>query len=128
MRTVTKRKLKMVTERDPQFFEQAFNEAMEELKENDPVASDIECHDGMWWCAITYEEKEKVMETVADEFAMQGIRYLCKNCPLHDVVTDGRVKTVPCRYSEHGVTHLEHCACEYFYKMLKQNKVEPLGY
>lgn len=128
MKTIVKQKIRMVCESDPIFFEQSFNEAMEQLKDNDPQADEISFNEkNGYWVSIRYIEKEKLLETVADEFYAEGIRYLCKNCPLHEVETDGRIKRVPCRYSDYGYCHLEHGACEYFYKLLKQNKVQVVG-
>lgn len=128
MRILEKKLIKMVCEKDPVFFEQSFNEAIEELKDFDPEPSEISHNDanGFWVC-IKYTKKEKAIESVSDEFHLQGIRYLCKNCPLHEVETDGRIKRVPCKYSEMGYCHLEHEACEYFYKLLKQNGVRVVG-
>lgn len=127
MDTIYKSKICMVRETDAQFFEQAFNETIERLAQFEPEPGTIQYDDGAWWCAITYTEKERVIESVSDIYAMEGIRYLCKNCPLHEPVTDGRVKYASCKYASLGRSHLEHGACEYFYKQLLQNKIEPVG-
>lgn len=128
MKTLEKKRIKMICEKDPVFFEQSYNEAFEKLKDFEPESGEISFSEANgWWTYIKYTRKEKVIERVADEFHLQGIRYLCKNCPLHEVETDGRIKRVPCKYSEMGYCHLEHEACEYFYKLLKQNGVRVVG-
>lgn len=113
----------VISETDPIKFESELNSKMKELSQLEPdVQTDIT---GGNFCAlISWKESEIVCETVTDEFHIEGIRHVCGECPLHDIETDKRRKRVSCRYSEFGETRLDSECCEYFYKLLKQNKID----
>jgi len=76
---------------------------------------------------ITYQEKHHIVDSVADEFHFEGIRYLCKHCPYLDDPHDRRVKYCTCKYAELGMTHKNHEACEIFYRQVKAGTVTPLA-
>lgn len=123
-------KLKMICDKDFMAFETAVNDAVEELALFEPICSAVNFSESMgFWMSITYTEQRVVSDavSVADEFHLEGIRFTCENCPLHDPITDGRKKWCPCKYSDSGVAHMNREACEYFYKELKQNRLEPIG-
>lgn len=104
-------------------FQNELNETMRELAPYDPQY-ETDIHGPDLRALIWFDEKQA--SSVREEFEMEGIRYICRECPLHDVNTDGRRKRVSCKYAENGVTHLDHACCEYFYKLLKQNRIEPI--
>ena len=108
---------------NPDQFEKEFNERMSLLSENNPKVT-IDISNG-FRAVIQYEVEEKAVETVKDEFNLEGIRHICRECPFHDLETDSRRKWVTCRYSENGETHLDHECCNYFYKQLKLGQVRP---
>lgn len=124
MEKLIKKKVKMVSSPDARTFEIAFNTAMEFLADKNPTASAINYNNG-FWASITYEEVENVCRTVSDEFHLEGIVMTCRACPYHEEVSDKRKKMVPCKYSSYGMAHLDHEACEFFYKQLKQGAVVP---
>ena len=108
---------------DPEEFEEKFNEAMRLLADNRPEVT-LDLSEGLK-AVITYELSEETIETIGDQFRAEGIRHICRECPLHDYEADSRRKWVSCRYSELGETHLDHECCEYFYKMLKIGQIRP---
>lgn len=64
---------------------------------------------------------------VTDEFAKEGIRYLCKECPYLEVGQDKRRKVWPCKYATYGMSRTESNCCEMFYKKLKQGEITPIS-
>ena len=93
------------------------------LSDNNPQVT-LDISNG-FRAVIQYEVEESRVETVMDEFHLEGIRHICRECPSHDIETDSRRKWVTCRYSENGETHLDHECCNYFYKQLKLGQVRP---
>jgi len=110
---------------DPKDFQEQFNEKMKELAEFKPTFEFMSKHE--LTAIISYIYKERVMDCVADEFHAEGIHYLCKNCPYMDDPKDKRVMRCGCKYSDLGMTHKMHEACEIFYRDLKAGKIEPLA-
>jgi hypothetical protein len=117
--------VEVVCAKDPMEFKAEFNSKMKDLSENDPTYEFI-FKDEKFVAIITYTEKERVMDCVADEFHAEGIRYLCKNCPHLEDPKDKRIKVCGCRYAELGTTHKLHEACEVFYKALKAGTITPI--
>lgn len=117
------RSFPIVTE-DPDEFREQFDAAMEELRDKDPqVEMDLS---RCFRAVIIYKETETIQDgTVADEFHAEGLRFLCMHCPHYEDPGNKRVKHVACKYSELGRTHLEHEACEIFYKQVKNGTVQP---
>lgn len=113
----------IVTDNPDEFTEQ-FNKAMQELRDKSPeVITDLS---RCFRAVIYYTETETVYDgTVADEFHAEGLRFLCKHCPYYEDPGDKRVKHVACKYADLGRAHLEHEACEVFYKGVKNGTVRP---
>lgn len=118
-------KIKVIQTEDPTEFQEQYNSIMETLHGTE---YHVELKDmaGTHCAYVFYEEVQHEYDRVSDEFHAEGIRYLCAQCPHHDPVTDGRKKHVWCKYADCGMTHLQHEACELFYKQLKQGEVKPL--
>ena len=116
MKSTTKHLIAAIAADDPKEFERQFNEQMTLLSDNNPQVT-LDISNG-FKAVIQYEVEESHVETVKDEFHLEGIR-------LHDIETDSRRKWVTCRYSENGETHLDHECCNYFYKQLKLGQVRP---
>lgn len=117
--------LAVVHEQTAEEFQRKFNSTMAALAGNNPKH---QFRPEMGFCAyITYEDVECIAETVSDEYHAEGIRFDCKNCPLHEEVTDKRVKRVKCKYADLGFTHLDHEACEVFYRRLNLAELKPIG-
>ena len=110
---------------DPKTFQKEFNSAMASLATKNPK---YEFNHTKGFCAyITYTETTCVHTEAADEFHADGISYKCKNCPLHELETDGRKKKVKCKFDELGRTHLDRECCDVFWRRLKMGELEPVG-
>lgn len=107
-------------------FEERFNAKAHELADK-ITNTKVEIDGTVFTAIISYKETVEVMDSVADEFHADGIRYLCKHCPHIEDPLDKRVKWCECKYSELGRTHKEHEACEFFYRQLKAGRVQPKG-
>jgi len=107
-------------------FQEAFNSKILELADYKITGQKIEISGNVFTAVITYEVTRHIVDSVSDEFHAQGIRYLCKHCPHLEDPKDRRVKYCICRYSETGMAHKDHEACEVFYRELKLGKIEPL--
>ena len=107
-------------------FQDKFNAKMRELAGKKITDRVVEIKGDTFSAVIMYEEKEQIMDCVADEFHAEGIYYLCKHCPHLDDPEDRRIKYCTCKYSDTGRTHKQHEACELFYKQLKLGKIVPL--
>ena len=69
MRIITKKRVRTIQASDPAEFDRKFNEASDEMTENIKLQWDT----APMCVHIIYEEQERVPETVADEFELQGI-------------------------------------------------------
>ena len=112
-----------IDEKSPKEFDDALNAALKELAEEEPEIIFVDK-----FCArLKYfpKENEKVIvETVRDEFHLEGVYYHCRNCPYLETPQDRRVKWCPCKYSSTGRSHKDSEACELFYKWVSQNAVD----
>ena len=118
-------KVAIVRSSDPREFEAMFNARIDALADFNPTPKITDTGD-IISAVITYQETHHIVDSIADEFHFEGIRYLCRNCPYLDDPHDRRIKHCKCVYSEYGMTHKDHEACEYFYRQLKAGKVTPL--
>lgn len=126
MRNTKVTKVAVVRSTDPDEFTNLFNAKMDEVAGNNPTHH-ITSEGEILTAIITYQETHHIIDSVADEFHFEGIRYLCKHCPHLDDPKDRRVKHCKCKYAELGMTHKEHEACEYFYRQLKAGNITPLN-
>lgn len=118
-------KVAVVRSKDPSEFEILFNAKMDALAMNNPNPQITDTGEVIS-AIITYSETYHIIDSIADEFHYEGIRYLCKHCPHLEDPKDKRVKYCKCKYNELGMTHKDHEACEYFYRQLKAGNVTPL--
>ena len=125
MKKTRVKKIRVIQTQDPEEFQNTFNRTMEELADQEPEET-IQQYKGTHVAYILYTETKQEWDRVSDEFHAEGLRYLCAQCPLHEPAEDGRKKHVWCQYADCGMTHLQHEACELFYKKLKQNEVKPI--
>lgn len=115
----------VVQAEDAQEFQRQFNELMARLSKCKPQ---VQFNFNKGHCAyITYTLELKIPDCVADEYHAEGIMFKCKQCPLHEVETDGRVKRVQCKYADLGFTHLDNECCEVFYRRLNLGEIEAKG-
>ena len=125
MNTNTIKQIAVIYSDDPADFQKKFNLQMAALADKKPT---IEFNHSQGFCAyITYDEATHQVTSIADEFHADGIKFECRNCPLHEIETDGRKKRVPCKYADTAFTKLDDEACEIFYRRLMQREIEPIG-
>lgn len=95
------------------------------MKEHATDDPEVEFREG--FCAfITWQECQKQPETVRDDFNLEGVKYLCEQCPYLERGLDGRRKLWPCRYSLTGHARLDEECCEVFYKKLALGQIAPI--
>lgn len=123
MKRNTKHLIAAIAADDPKEFERQFNEQMSLLSDNNPQVT-LDISNG-FRAVIQYEVEERAVETVKDEFHAEGLRFLCMHCPHYEDPGNKTVKHVACKYADLGRTHLEHEACEVFYKQVKNGTVQP---
>lgn len=125
MRTTTFKQYRLIQAGSIDELEAKVNDAIRELQEFDPAVVFSDFASG-FFARIEYKECEEIIETIADEFHLQGLRYVCAQCPLHDDIEDHRRVMVGCKYSEFGETNLKHECCEMFYRELKAGRLKPV--
>lgn len=126
MRVDTYKQLVAIKSGDPNEFQSQFNEKMKSLSAKKNVEPIISMDGGTFSAVILYEETERAMDSVADLFHKENIRYVCKQCPHMVDPKRGNVKWCECPFAELGTTHKDHECCELFYKELLQGKIKPL--
>lgn len=120
MREEKENKCIALRESDPAIFGEKFALALKGVKAPDIFKT---YQDGNFIAIITWSEETDVAETVKDEFNLEGIRYVCDQCPHLEKDDDKRKKWHPCKYAEFGSSRVDSEACELFYKMVKQGRV-----
>ena len=125
MRQKRLRKIAVIAAKDGPEFERLFNDRMRSLGE--VVSHDIKFGPEGYQAVIMYDEYEDVVETVKEEYEVQGIMFKCQDCPHMEQPSDKRYKWCHCMYSETGYTNRLHGACEVFYKGLKLGSIKPVG-
>lgn len=126
MRTKTITNFKIIHEHSAQSFENEINKWMQELSEQEPQITFSENSAHSFLARIEYKITERTIETVADEFHAEGLRYLCVHCPHLERDGDKRKKWQPCRYAEYGATRIDCEACELFYRQVKTGAIRPI--
>ena len=71
---------------------------------------------------ISWTEEVTIVESIADEFAMKGIRYVCGECPFFELSKDKRVKYTTCGCDVKN-TYYERPACESLYEKIKRGEI-----
>ena len=123
MKIIDLPQLAVINGNTPTEFEANFNSKMRELVDKKPKYE----FRGELTAYITYTHREEIAETVEDEFAQQGIKYVCGQCPHMERPNDKRCKWGECKYSRIGRVHFNSSACELFYKEVMLGKVRPEG-
>lgn len=124
MRIISVRQVVTAHGRTPEEFDSEFNRTVRSLAERG-ISYDVQMNTNAGLVAhIFYEERTRVAETVRDEYALRGEKYLCRECPYFEEPEDGRVKKVRCRYAE-GYTTAESECCEVFYRRLATRELIP---
>ena len=101
------------------------NAKLIELKDKDPTVT----FEGLI-ARIRYTESETVPETIAEEYALQGVRLTCEDCPLFvpalktDGTEDLRAKWGGCHLAEGKAAKRSSQACDKLFQMLNDGRAK----
>lgn len=111
-------------------FTSKLNEEVYKLKDKEP---NVKFSEADPLCAyIEYVESENRPETIEEVEALEGIRFVCEQCPHFspilkaDGTVDARVKYGDCDYdgNEFGRTIKSSPACPHLYELLQEGGVK----
>lgn len=111
-------------------FTAKLNEEIYKLKDKSP---NVKFSEADPLCAyIEYVESEHKAETIEEVEALEGIRFVCEQCPHFkpilkaDGTVDGRVKYGDCSFegNEFGRTLKNSPACPHLYELLQEGGVK----
>ena len=117
---------RIVSSKDPEEYERAFNEMAKKLAGEGPEIQDV-FENGQFTTVFTYTKTEKIPETAKERFELEGQTFLCRNCPYLEQGKDKRRKQWGCPYSFTGYARSDQEACNVFYTDLVQGKIQPKG-
>lgn len=121
--------IRVVTNMDPEQFQNEFNAAQVELASKRPQST-FSIDGETFKAVIQYEEVKYIPETAKDHAQLDEISITCAECPYfeRDKNKDGSPRMI----SKHGSCHLMECtrldsdACEWFYKRVLAGKDNPI--
>ena len=108
-------------------FSQKLNEEIYRLKNNDPVVYFSESNP--FYARIKYVVNTETPETIAEASAVEGVSFVCMQCPYFIPVTtadgeiDKRYKWGDCEHAELGRTYKTTPACDKLYELIKEGDV-----
>lgn len=118
----------IVTGDTAQSFSQKLNEEIYRLRDKDPV---VEFSDSNpFYARIKYAVNFEAPETIAEASEMDGVSFVCLQCPyFHPVTTeegeiDKRFKWGECEHAEFGRTYKTTAACDKLYDLIKEGDVK----
>lgn len=110
-------------------FEQQLNAEIDRLKDNNPTVHFSEST-SPFYARISYIVDTETPETVAEASAVEGVSFVCLQCPYfkpvlrEDGEIDKRVKWGDCEHAELGRTLKTAPACEKLYELIKEGDVK----
>lgn len=121
----------IVKEDTAALFTAKLNETVYELREYRP---EVKFSDSDPLCAyITYIKTDKRPETIAEASALEGVSFVCEQCPCfvpvrreEDGEIDKRYKRGDCTFegNELGRTFKDGPACDHLYELIKKGGVK----
>lgn len=109
-------------------FNEQLNEEIYRLRDNNPVVHFSESIP--FYAQIKYRVEAISPETVAEASEMEGVRFVCAQCPYFkaplkdDGTPDKRCKYGDCEHTELGRTRKMSPACERLYEAIKEGDVK----
>lgn len=109
-------------------FNQQLNEEIFRLKDNNPVVKFSESIP--FYAQIKYRVSENTPETIAEASEMEGVCFVCAQCPyFRPVLTDDgeidrRYKYGDCEHAELGRTFKASKACDKLYELIAEGGVK----
>ncbi len=117
----------IVREDSASYFTQKLNEEIYRLRDANPSVRFSESDP---LCAyIHYTVRESHPETIAEASALEGVSFVCAQCPLfqpilrEDGEVDKRCKWGDCEHAEFGRTYKTSGACDKLYELIKEGDV-----
>ena len=83
-----------------------------------------------YYAQIIYTQREMIPETLADEYELKGISFVCAQCPYFSPVLkddgeqDKRCKWGNCEHAEFGRTYKTSPACDKLYDLIREGDVK----
>ena len=108
-------------------FNKQLNEEIFRLKDNNPVVKFSESIP--FYAQIKYEVNEETPETVAEASVVEGVRFVCAQCPYFKAPTkddgteDRRCKYGDCEHAELGRTFKNTPACDRLYELIAEGGI-----
>ena len=108
-------------------FEKQLNEEIFRLRDRNPVVKFSESIP--FYAQIKYIVNEETPETVAEASAVEGVRFVCAQCPYFkaplkdDGTEDKRCKYGDCEHTELGRTFKSSPACEKLYELISEGGI-----
>lgn len=116
-----------IHEESASLFDARLNEKVLELQAFDPKV--IFSEHIPFYAHITYVVKETIPETIAEASAINGVSFVCSQCPFFrpvlrdDGEIDKRCKYGDCEHAELGRTFKDSPACDKLYEVIKDGDV-----
>lgn len=110
-------------------FTEQLNEEICRLKDKNPSVHFSEST-SPFYARIKYTEDFTKPETLSDEYKLQGVSFVCLQCPYfkpvlkEDGTVDKRVKWGDCEHAEFGRTYKTTPACDKLYELIKEGDVK----
>lgn len=128
MRSSVYEQFATVKEESASLFDAKLNEKVRELKDHDPKV--IFSDSIPFYARISYTVNNKIPETISDVFEMDGVNFVCGQCPNFKPVTrddgevDKRCKWGDCEFGYLGRTAKDSAACDKLYEMIRERSVK----
>ena len=109
-------------------FEKQLNEEIFRLRDHNPVVKFSEAIP--FYAQIKYIVNTETPETVAEASAVEGVRFVCAQCPYFKAPTkddgteDRRCKYGDCEHTELGRTFKNSAACEKLYELIAEGGIK----
>ena len=109
-------------------FEKQLNEEIFRLRDRNPVVKFSESIP--FYAQIKYIVNTETPETVAEASAVEGVRFVCAQCPYFKAPTkddgteDRRCKYGDCEHTELGRTFKSSPACEKLYELIAEGGIK----
>ena len=110
-------------------FTEQLNKEICRLKDKNPSVHFSEST-SPFYARIKYTEDFTKPETLSDEYELQGVSFVCLQCPYfkpvlkEDGTVDKRVKWGDCEHAEFGRTYKTTPACDKLYELIKEGDVK----
>lgn len=100
----------------------AMNRYQRQHADSNPIGR-IETIGNTFWGVVEYTVDVRVPETELEKLEEEMGKHRCYECPCLEVESDKRRKSWPCTIG--GESRTDAPCCEWFYKQLKEGKINP---